>query len=116
MPLAIVCDDCATEALLLGRMLVALGYRVQTLAFDQLVLPLREAPSVVCVELFGAAHNGFKQLRHWRRHYDCTLLLLSASGRCTDEAWGLLAGATAVLQRPFSTARLAECLPAVGPA
>ena len=112
-PLAIVCDDCATQALQLSRMLVALGCRVQILAFDQLLLPLAEAPAVVCVELFGAAHNGFKQLRHWRRHYDCKLLLISASGRCTDDAWGVLAGATAVLQRPFNAAALAQYLPVV---
>ena len=112
-PLAIVCDDCATQALLLTRMLAALGYRVQTLAFDQLQLPLAEPPSVVCVELFGATRNGFKQLRHWRRQYDCTLLLITATGRCTDEAWGLLAGAAAVLQRPFTVDALVQCLPSV---
>ncbi len=112
-PLAIVCDDSATQALLLARMLAALGYRVQTLAFDQLQLPLPEAPAVVCVELFGAVRNGFKQLRHWRRHHECTLLLITATGRCTDTAWGVLAGAAAVLQRPFTVDALAQCLPAV---
>lgn len=116
MPLAIVCDDCATQALLLTRMLAALGYRVQILAFDQLTLPLAGVPAVVCVELFGANRNGFKQLRHWCRHHECALLLVSASGRRTDDAWGVLAGATAVLQRPFSAAQLAECLPPVCPA
>ena len=110
MPLAIVCDDSVTLGLLLCRQLATLGYRVQYIAPEQLRLPLAENPALFCVELLGNHSNGFKLLRQLRRHHACRSLLLSASGRRTDIAWGRAAGADAVLLRPFSPAQLARCV------
>lgn len=115
-PLAVVCDDSATLSLLLGRQLETLGYRVQQLTPAQLRLPLTETPALFCAELLGNASNGFKLLRQLRRHHACRSVLLSASGRRTDIAWGRAAGADAVLLRPFSFEQLAQCVtPAAGP-
>lgn len=108
-PLAVVCDDSATLGLLLARQLETLGYRVQSFAPDQLVLPLAEPPALCCIELLGNHSNGFKLLRRVRKHYDCRCVLLSASGRRTDIAWGRLSGADAVLLWPFTSAELARC-------
>lgn len=109
MPLAIVCDDSATLGLLLTRQLEVLGYRVQLMTPEQLRLPFAEVPALFCVELLGNNSNGFKLLRQLRRYHKCRCILLSASGRRTDIAWGTSAGADAVLLRPFGLTQLAQC-------
>lgn len=107
-PCAVVCNDSATLALLLTRQLEALGYRVRSITPDQLLLPLAEPPDLCCIELLGNYSNGFKLLRQLRRHHDCRCVLLSASARRTDVAWGRAAGAHAVLLRPFTVEQLAH--------
>lgn len=109
-PLAIIVDDSLTLALLLSRQLEALGYQVQLREPVQLHSPMPATAELVCVELHGVGSNGFKILRALRRACQCRLLLLTASGRRSDIAWGRSAGADAVLQRPFSGDDLAACL------
>lgn len=112
-PLALVCDDSATLGLLLARELEMLGYRVKSITPAQLVLPLPEPPVLCCIELLGNNVNGFKLLRQLRQHHDCRAVLLSASGRRTDIAWGRSLGADAVLLRPFTDGQLARCITGV---
>jgi DNA-binding response OmpR family regulator len=105
-PLAVVCDDSATLALQLSRMLEALGFAVQVCDPSELNLPLQPEPALICVELLGTNSNGFKLLRRLAAHHQCPQLLLTATGRSTDYNCALRTGATAVLPRPFTLQQL----------
>ena len=109
-PLAVVCDDSATLALQLSRMLEVLGFAVQVCDPCELNLPLQVEPALICVELLGSYSNGFKLLRRLAVHHKCPRLLLTASGRQADHHWGGRAGATAVLARPFTLQQLQQSI------
>jgi len=109
-PLAVVCDDSATLALQLSRMLEELGFVVQVCDPCELNLPLPVEPALICVELLGSHSNGFKLLRRLVVHHKCPRLLLTASGRRADHHWGRRAGATAVLARPFTLQQLQQSM------
>ncbi len=109
-PLAVVFEDSATLALQLTRMLAELGFAVQVCDPSLPNLPLQPVPALICVELLGAGSNGFKLLRQLAARHACPRVLLTATGRSTDHNWGRRAGATAVLQRPFTLQQVRACV------
>ena len=109
-PLAVIFEDSATLALQLRRLLEALGFAVQVCDPSTMNLPLQPMPTLICVELLGNNSNGFKLLRELALHHACPRVLVTASGRDTDRHWGLRAGATAVLARPYTLLQLQRCV------
>lgn len=112
LPLAWVLDDSTALAVQLRRLLETLGYEVCVVEPARIALPLTPTPALICVELLGIDSNGFKLLRQLALAHACPRLLITATGRSTDQHWGLRAGATAVLSRPCSLAQLAPWSPA----
>jgi DNA-binding response OmpR family regulator len=110
-PIAWVLEDSATLALQLARLLKVLGYQVMVGEPAGVPLPLTPPPTLICVELLSSDSNGFKLLRQLAAHHQCPRLLFTATGRNSDQPWGLLAGATAVLQRPCTLALLSPWAP-----
>ncbi len=109
-PLAVIFEDSATLALLMTRALHELGFAVQVCDPAAVNLPLQPEPALICVELLSSNSNGFKLLRQLALHHGCPRVLVSASGRSTDQHWGRRAGATAVLMRPFTLKQLQGCV------
>lgn len=57
--------------------------------------------ALILVELLLAGEVGFQALRHLRSGYAGPLVLLSGSGRPSDEPWAQAAGASLVLSYPL---------------
>jgi CheY-like chemotaxis protein len=113
-PLALIVDDSPFLAAHLSCLLLSLGMdaRVAVDAADLRVLAAQAAVIFVELELFHA--SGFEVTRELAGQHACALVLLTGTGRKTDLQWGLRAGASAVLPRPFTTATLQTALVKLG--
>ncbi|HWK55609.1 MAG TPA: response regulator [Hyphomicrobiales bacterium] len=67
--------------------------------------------ALILVELLLAGEVGFQALRRLRSNYAGPLVLLSGSGRPSDEPWALAAGASQVLSYPLRHEALRALLP-----
>jgi DNA-binding response OmpR family regulator len=108
-PSALILNDSAVLSLVMERFLGGLGFRTTIVT----VLPGQSelaACDVVFMELLLRDENGFRLVRRLRRCCRCPVILISGSGRRTDLAWGLRAGASTVISRPLSFNRLHEAL------
>lgn len=108
-PRALILNDSAVLSLVLERFLRGLGFRTSIVT----VLPEQSelaACDVVFMELLFRDQNGFRLVRRLRRCCRCPVILISGSGRRTDLAWGLRAGASTVISRPLSFNMLHEAL------
>lgn len=108
---AVIIQESATLGLLLSRQLQGLGFAVEHVQQAAMELPLQPAPDLICLELLYSNGNGFKLLRCLAAHHHCPRLLFTDSGHSSDQNWGLRAGATAVLTRPYCLAQLQPYLP-----
>jgi two-component system, OmpR family, response regulator len=108
--LVFLVQDSATLSLQLQRWLHSLGYEVILADCNELEDACNPAPALVCVEVWGVEGNGFKVVRQLAEHYQGPRLLLTGSGRSSDQAWAQRVGASAVLARPFSCEQLASCI------
>lgn len=113
-PLALILDDSPFLALLLAQQLGALGLRAQRLADREELLTLAGSAVVMLIELQQFTVNGFQVTRELAACCACPLILLSGTGRGTDQHWGLRAGAQAVLVRPVQASALHSALLQLG--
>ena len=95
----LVCDHALVSRLLQAR-LNAVG--ITCTVVNSAAVPTLRDPAVqgVLIDVVLVQTNGFAMLRALALQVCCPLVLLSASGRQSDLAWGRNAGASAVLTYP----------------
>lgn len=109
----VILDDSPLLARQLQQELARFGQAAVILPDEAALLAAAPDAGMAFIELHPCVgNNGFQLAREIKRSCGCAVVLLSGSGRSTDLAWGLRAGAVAVLQRPLQQAPLRMLLAA----
>lgn len=104
---AVIIDDSPVLAVQLQSLLQAQGFEAVHCSRPA---ELSGRPACIFTELLQLDNNGFRILRALREHFDCPLILVSGTGRLSDQHWGRQAGAMHVLTRPLRLQELRKIL------
>jgi DNA-binding response OmpR family regulator len=109
----VICDSALLSPLLLAACEAADSDGCLMADAESVLLWLEHGapPALILVELVLGCETGFGAVRRLRECGACPLVILSGTGRASDEAWGLDAGAIRVLSYPLRVESLRELLP-----
>lgn len=111
---ALIINDSMILARHLQGMLALLDVQASIMSARSDLLAEAAKMDLVFLELQLDHANGFQLLRALVAVTTCPLVLVSGTGRASDQCWGLRAGAAAVLQRPLDLQKLCQGLQQVG--
>ncbi|HMO55739.1 MAG TPA: response regulator transcription factor [Roseiflexaceae bacterium] len=111
----LIVDDTQSMRMLLREYLAAQGFRTLSAANgrEALVVAQQEAPDLVLLDVMMPELDGYEFIRHYRRHHDTPIILLTARLDESDKVIGLELGADDYVTKPFGMAELTARIRAV---